>query len=59
VKRVLDLPVAERHGYAKRLGNVRSRARPVGWGIDDELNNMWYEAASTNIRVLRADDVSV
>jgi hypothetical protein len=44
VKRVLDLPVAERHGYAKRLGNVRSRARPVGWKIDDELNNIWYAA---------------
>jgi hypothetical protein len=44
VKRALDLQVAERHGYAKRLGNVRSRARPVGWGIDDELNNIWYEA---------------
>jgi hypothetical protein len=43
-KRVLDLPVAERHSYVTRLGNVRSRARPVGWGIDDELNNIWYEA---------------
>jgi hypothetical protein len=44
VKRVLDLPVAERHGYAKRLGNLRSRARPIGSGVDDELNNIWYEA---------------
>ena len=44
VKRVLDLPIAERHGYAKRLGNLRSRARPIGWGMDDELNNIWYEA---------------
>jgi hypothetical protein len=44
VKRVLDLPVAERHGYTKRLGNLRSRARPIGWGIEDELNNIWYEA---------------
>jgi hypothetical protein len=44
VKRVLDLPVAERHGYAKRLGNLRSRARPIGWGIEDELNGVWYEA---------------
>jgi len=45
VKRVLDLPVAERHGYAKRLGNLRSRARPIGWGIEDELNDVWYEAS--------------
>jgi hypothetical protein len=44
VKRVLDLPVAERHGYAKRLGNLRSRARPIGWGIEDELNSVWYES---------------
>jgi hypothetical protein len=44
VNLVLDLPVADRHSYAKRLGNLRSRARPVGWGIDDELNNIWYEA---------------
>jgi hypothetical protein len=44
VKRVLDLPVAERHGYAKRLENLRSRARPIGWGIEDELNSIWYEA---------------
>ena len=44
VKRVLDLPVAERHAYAKRLGNLRSRARQVGWGIVDELNSIWYEA---------------
>ena len=43
VKRVLDLSVAERHAYAKRLGNLRSRARPVGWGIGDELNSIWHE----------------
>ena len=45
VKRVLDLSVTERHAYAKRLGNLRSRARPVGWGIGDELNSIWYAAA--------------
>jgi hypothetical protein len=44
VKRVLDLPVAERHAYAKRLGNLSLRARPVGWGIGDELNSIWHEA---------------
>ena len=43
-KRVQDLPVAERHGCAKRLENLRSRARTIGWGMDDELNNIWYEA---------------
>jgi hypothetical protein len=44
VKRVLDLPAAERHAHAKRLGNLRSRARPVGWRIGDELDSIWYEA---------------
>ncbi len=32
VQCVLDLPAAERHAFAKRLGGLRSRARPVGWG---------------------------
>ena len=44
VKRVLELPVAERHVYVQRLGNLRSRARPIGWAIEDELNGVWYEA---------------
>jgi hypothetical protein len=44
VKRVLDLPAAERRAYAKRLANLTSRARQVGWGIGDELNSVWYEA---------------
>jgi hypothetical protein len=43
-KRVLDLPAAERHAYAKRLANLKTRARPVGCGIGDELNSIWYEA---------------
>jgi hypothetical protein len=43
-KRVLDLPVADRHACAKRLVKLRSRARPVGWGIGDELNSIWCEA---------------
>jgi hypothetical protein len=41
---VLDLPVAERYAYAERLGNLRSRARPVGGGIGDELNSIWFDA---------------
>jgi hypothetical protein len=50
VKRVLDLPVAERRGYAERLGNLRPRARQVGCGIDDELNGIWYEAGLDDIK---------
>jgi hypothetical protein len=44
VQRVLDLPAAERHAYAERLGRLRSRARWVGWGVEDEFNSIWYEA---------------
>jgi len=44
VKRVLDLSLAEQRAYAKRLGNLRSRARPVGRGLADELNSIWYAA---------------
>ena len=44
VQRVLDLPAVERHAYAERLGRLRSRARSVGWGVEDEFNNIWYEA---------------
>jgi hypothetical protein len=43
VQCVVDLPPAERHAFAERLGKLRSRARPVGWGVDDEFNNIWYE----------------
>jgi hypothetical protein len=44
VQHVLDLPAPERHAYAERLGRLRSRARLVGWGVEDELNCIWYEA---------------
>lgn len=44
VQRVLDFPVTDRQAYAERLGRLRSRAKFVGWGVDDEFNNIWYEA---------------
>ena len=44
VRRVLDLPTAERRAYAERLGRLRSRARSVGWGVEDEFISIWYEA---------------
>lgn len=45
VKLVPEVPAAERHGYAKRLGSLRLRARSLGWAINEELNNIWYEAS--------------
>jgi hypothetical protein len=44
IQRVLDLPATERQAYAERLGRLRSRSRSVGWGVEDEFNNIWYEA---------------
>jgi hypothetical protein len=44
VQYVLDLPAAERDAFAERLGRLRLRARPVCWGVDDEFNNIWYDA---------------
>ena len=44
VQYVLDLPAAGRGAFAERLGRLRSRARSVGWGVEDEINSAWYEA---------------
>jgi hypothetical protein len=44
VNRVLSLPLAERRAYVERLGKLRSRAKHVGWGVEDKLNDRWYAA---------------
>ena len=41
---VLSLPPAERGTYVERLDKLRSRAREIGWGVEDELNDLWYAA---------------
>jgi hypothetical protein len=41
---VLSLPLAERRAYVERLGKLRSRAKHVGWGVEDELNDRWHAA---------------
>ena len=40
-----SLPAAERATYLERLDKLRSRARTVGWGVEEELNGLWYAAA--------------
>jgi hypothetical protein len=40
-----SLPAAERATYLERLDKLRSRARNVGWGVEEELNSLWYAAA--------------
>jgi hypothetical protein len=41
---LLSLPVAERRAYVERLGKLRARAKHVGWGVEDELNDLWHAA---------------
>jgi hypothetical protein len=40
----LNLPPAERVTYLERLDKLRSRAGHIGWGVQDELNSLWYSA---------------
>jgi hypothetical protein len=42
---VLSLPPAERANYLERLDRLRTRGKHVGWGVQDELNSLWYAAA--------------
>ena len=44
LKRVLNLPAADRARYLERLDKLRSRAGSLGWGVQDELNDSWHEA---------------
>ena len=41
---VLSLPLAERCAYVERLEKLRSRAKHIGWGVEDELNDLWHAA---------------
>ena len=42
---VSSLPADERATYLERLDKLRSRGRHVGWGVEEELNNLWDAAA--------------
>jgi len=44
LKLVSNLPPDVRAGYVARLDKLRSRGRHVGWGVEDELNSLWYAA---------------
>jgi hypothetical protein len=44
LKFVSNLPSDVRTGYVDRLDKLRSRTRHVGWGVEDELNILWYAA---------------
>jgi hypothetical protein len=42
---VSSLLPAERATYLKRLDKLRARGRQIGWGVEEELNSLWYAAA--------------
>jgi len=37
-------------GYVDRLDKLRSRGRDVGWGVEDELNDLGTLPSSTSTR---------
>jgi len=39
-----NLPPDVRTAYIDRLDKLRSRGRHVGWGVEDELNSLWFAA---------------
>jgi hypothetical protein len=41
---VSDLAPAERTTYLKRLDKLRARSRHLGWGVEDNLNELWHDA---------------
>jgi hypothetical protein len=41
---VSKLSPAERSAYLKRLDKLRPRSRCVAWGVEDNLNDLWYGA---------------
>src|SRR5882757_7414299 len=55
---VLSLPPAERATFLERLDKLRSRGRHVGWGVQDELNRLWYAAALDELLWMTASSAS-
>jgi hypothetical protein len=44
VQIVSDLPPTERFNYVERLDKLRSRAKSVGHGVEDVLNDLWHNS---------------
>jgi hypothetical protein len=44
VNLVGGLPPAARRPYLERLNKLRSRSEIIGYGVQDELNSLWYDA---------------
>jgi hypothetical protein len=44
LKLAANLPPAERRPCLERLNKLRSRSKHIGYGVQDELNILWYDA---------------
>jgi hypothetical protein len=44
LKLVSTLPPDVRTAFIDRLDKIRPRGRHVGWGVEDELNSLWYDS---------------
>jgi hypothetical protein len=44
LKFALNLPRDERVTYLQRLDKLRARGKHFGWGVEDELNSLWFDA---------------
>jgi hypothetical protein len=53
---VSHLQATERATYLQRLDKLRSRGRHVGWGVGDNLNDLWDAADTANQRVSDAPE---
>jgi hypothetical protein len=47
---VSSLSPAERSSYLDRLSRLRSRGKNIGWGVEEEINSLWYDAADEQQR---------
>ena len=54
VQCVLNLSAAERCSFAKRLEDLKSRARHVGWGVEEEVKMLWYESDLDEVKANEA-----
>jgi hypothetical protein len=40
----INILLRGRRAYVERLGKLKTRAKRVGWGVEDELNYLWHAA---------------
>jgi hypothetical protein len=41
---VMALPAAQQKPFLERLDRVRAAGQKIGWGVGDEMSDLWYQA---------------